>query len=128
MQIKFSNIACASTNRYFIFFLHHYFEYCIFTVFKMIKSIDHKGLKLLWTKGDASKLQPENVYRIKKVLNLINYLEDVPKDLQPFQNLRPHLLKCELKVFWSLDISGNYRIVFRFIDGNAYDLDYLDTH
>jgi len=94
----------------------------------MIKSISHKGLKLLWTKGDASKLQSENVFRIKKVLNMINYLEDVPKDLQPFQNLRPHILKGELKDFWSLDISGNYRIVFKFIDGNAYDLDYLDTH
>jgi len=94
----------------------------------MIKSINHKGLKLLWTKGDASKLPPEQVHRIRKVLNMINYLEDVPKDLQPFQNLRPHLLKGELKDFWSLDISGNYRIVFKFIDGNAYDLDYLDTH
>jgi proteic killer suppression protein len=110
------------------FCLHFNRAYRIFTVFGMIKSINHKGLKLLWTKGDASKLPPEQVHRIRKVLNMINYLEDVPKDLQPFQNLRPHLLKGELKDFWSLDISGNYRIVFKFIDGNAYDLDYLDTH
>lgn len=109
-------------------FLRPHFEYCIFTVFKMIKSINHKGLKLLWTKGDASRLQSENVHRIKKALNPINYLEDVRKDLQPFQNLGPHLLKGDLKDFWSLDISGNYRIIFKFIDGNAYDLDYLDTH
>jgi proteic killer suppression protein len=94
----------------------------------MIKSINHKGLKLLWTKGDGSKLPPEQLHRIKKVLNLINYLEDVPKDLEPVKNLRPHLLKGDLKDFWSLDISGNYRIVFKFIDGNAYDLDYLDTY
>lgn len=61
-------------------------------------------------------------------MNLVNHLEDVPKDLQPFQNLRPHLLKGEWKNFWSLGISGNYRIIFRFMDGGAYDLDYLDAH
>jgi proteic killer suppression protein len=108
------------------------FDNCIFTacnlIQKMIKTINHKGLKLLWTKGDGSKLPPENLFKIKKVLNLINYPEDVPKDLEPIKNLRPHLLKGELSGFWSLDVSGNYRITFKFIDGNAYDVDYLDTH
>lgn len=47
---------------------------------------------------------------------------------QQKSNLRPHLLKGALKDFWSLDISGNYHIIFKFIDGDAYDLDYLDTH
>lgn len=95
----------------------------------MIKSITHKGLKLLWTKGDDSKLPREQVNKIKRLLNSINYLVDVPKDLEPLRNLRPHLLKGgSLKDFWSIDITGNYRIVFRFVDGNAYDLDYLDTH
>lgn len=94
----------------------------------MIKSINHKGLKLYWTKGDTSKIQPEHLIRIIRVINLIDNLKDVPKDLEPFKNLRPHPLKGELNGFWSLDISGNYRIVFRFVDGDAYDLDYLDTH
>lgn len=95
----------------------------------MIKSITHKGLNLFWTNGNASKLPPENLNRIKKVLNIINYIEDVPRDFEPFKNLRPHILKSgNLKDYWSLDISGNYRIVFRFSDGHAYDLDYLDTH
>ena len=85
----------------------------------MIKSIGHKGLKLYWTKGDTSKLPSEHLQRIQKVMNMIHYLEYVPKDLQPFQNLRPHLLKGELKDFWSLDISGSYRIIFKFIDGDA---------
>ena len=94
----------------------------------MIKSIHHKGLKLLWTQGDASKIKSEYLHKIKKVLNIIHYLEDVPQDLESFKNLRPHPLKGELKGFWSLDISGNWRIIFRFTDGNAYDLDYLATH
>ncbi|MBC7381630.1 MAG: type II toxin-antitoxin system RelE/ParE family toxin [Bacteroidia bacterium] len=94
----------------------------------MIKSINHKGLKLFWTKGDTSKLQSEHVHRINKVLNIIQYLEKVPQDLEVFKNLRPHPLKGNLQGFWSLDISGNCRVIFRFEDGNAYDLDYLDTH
>ncbi len=94
----------------------------------MIKSIQHKGLKLFWTKGDASKLQSEYVHKINRVLNIIHYLEEVPKDLETFKHLRPHPLKGDLKSFWSLDISGNWRIIFRFEDGHAFDLDYLDTH
>jgi proteic killer suppression protein len=95
---------------------------------KMIKSIQHKGLKLFWTKGDTSKLQPDYVYKIKKVLNIIHYLEKVPQDLETFKHLRPHPLKGDLRNFWSLDISGNWRIIFRFENGHAFDLDYLDTH
>lgn len=94
----------------------------------MIKSIQHKGLKLFWTKGDASKLQSEYMHKIVRVLNIIHYLEEVPKDLETFKHLRPHPLKGSLKSFWSLDISGNWRIIFRFEDGHAFDLDYLDTH
>jgi proteic killer suppression protein len=94
----------------------------------MIKSIQHKGLKLFWTKGDASKLQSEYVHKVNKVLNIIHYMEEVPKDLETFKYLRPHPLKGDLKGFWSLDISGNWRIIFRFEDGHAFDLDYLDTH
>ena len=94
----------------------------------MIKSIKHKGLKSFWSKGDTGKLQSENIHRIKKVLNIIQYLEKVPQDLETFKYLRPYPLKGDLKGFWSLDISGNWRVIFRFEDGNAYDLDYLDTH
>ena len=62
------------------------------------------------------------------ILDIIDELEDLPKDLFFYQSLRPHQLKGDLQDFWSLDVSGNYRIIFRFIDRNAYDLDYLDTH
>ena len=45
----------------------------------------------------------------------------------PGSNL--HLLKKPpLRGFYSVNVSGNYRIVFRFENGDAYDIDYLDTH
>ncbi len=41
---------------------------------------------------------------------------------------RIHPLKGNLKGFWSLDVSGNWRIIFKFNNGNAEDLDFVDTH
>ena len=40
----------------------------------------------------------------------------------------PHPLKGDLKGHWSISISGNWRITFRFEDGDAYDVDLTDYH
>jgi proteic killer suppression protein len=42
--------------------------------------------------------------------------------------LRLHPLKGELKGFYAVDVSGNWRIVFRFEDGDAVDVDLVDYH
>jgi proteic killer suppression protein len=39
-----------------------------------------------------------------------------------------HSLKGSLKSFWSVSVSGNWRVIFRFENGNAADIDYLDYH
>jgi len=41
----------------------------------MIASIRHKGLRLLWSKNDASKLPAEQVKRIKNILTLLHGAE-----------------------------------------------------
>jgi proteic killer suppression protein len=41
---------------------------------------------------------------------------------------RLHLLKGELAGFWSVSVSGNWRIIFRFENGAAYDVDLIDYH
>ena len=41
---------------------------------------------------------------------------------------RLHPLKGDLKTFWSIAISGNWRIIFRFDDGDVYDVDLIDYH
>ena len=94
----------------------------------MIKSITHKGLKNYWTKGEESKLPSTMISKIRRILDLINDVEEVPQDFEPFRNLRIHPLKGELKDFWSLDVTGNWRIIFKFENGHAYELDLLDTH
>lgn len=103
---------------------------CIFTLYNqgMIKTIKSKALRLLWEKGDGSKLPPSQLKKISFVLQIIDDLEDVPADLAHLVSFRPHPLKGNLKGFWSLDITGNYRIIFEFENKNAFNLDYLDTH
>lgn len=94
----------------------------------MIEKFKHKGLKKYWTNDDASKIPSEMVDKIRMILELLDNVEIVPQDFEAFKNLRIHPLKGELKGFWSLDVTDNYRIIFKFKDKNAYDIDLLDTH
>ena len=41
---------------------------------------------------------------------------------------RLHELKGSLKGHWAVSVSGNWRVTFRFEDGAAVDVDYLDYH
>ena len=83
---------------------------------------------MLWENNDNSKLPAAQLKKISFLLQIIDDLEEVPQDLATFASLRPHPLKGDLKGYWSLDVTGNYRIIFRFENKNAFDLDYLDTH
>lgn len=96
----------------------------------MIKSIQHKGLKLYWTRGDKSKLPSGMMAKIERVLNIIDYLENVPGDLENLFFLKPHPLKGNLKGFWAMQITGNWRIIFKFDNTTreATDLDLIDYH
>ncbi|MCJ7684250.1 MAG: type II toxin-antitoxin system RelE/ParE family toxin [Desulfobacteraceae bacterium] len=50
-----------------------------------------------------------------------------PQDMNlPGLNLHP--LKGQYEAFWSVPVSGNWRVIFRFEDDNAFDVDYLDYH
>ncbi len=92
----------------------------------MIKSFHHKGLRLLFEKGDRRKVQQEHVAKIERVLARLEEAVEVQNmDLPGF---RLHRLKGDFKGFWSVNISGNWRIVFRFEDGHAFDVDLLDYH
>lgn len=96
----------------------------------MIKSIQHKGLKPYWLRADTSKLPTEMIAKIERVMNLIEYLENVPGDLENLYSLKPHPLKGVFKEFWAVRITGNWRIIFRFdnLKKEALDLDLIDYH
>lgn len=92
----------------------------------MIQSFKHKGLCLFYEKSDASKIQPEHRKRLRLILTLLNAAAEITDTNFPGSNL--HQLKGEYKEYWSISISGNWRIIFQFRDGDIYNIDYLDYH
>lgn len=92
----------------------------------MIKSFQHRGLKRLYQRGDASGVRADQLRRIRGVLNVLDEIEN-PWELN-LPGYRLHPLKGSLKGFWSVTISGNWRVVFRFESGNAFDVDLTDYH
>ena len=92
----------------------------------MIRTLRHRGLKRLYKHGDPSKVRADQAKRI--ALTLAD-LDDAgkPSDLNlPGYQLHP--LKGDLKGFWSISISANWRIIFRFEEGDAYEVDLVDYH
>lgn len=92
----------------------------------MIVGFRHKGLKLFYEKGDASKLQPQHVSKIRLILTRLD-TATTPEELNvPGYGL--HQLKGDLKEFWSVKVDKNYRIIFRMENENTRDIDYIDYH
>ena len=92
----------------------------------MIRSFRHKGLKLLFEKGDRRKVQSGHADKIGRILARLEEASEVGNmDLPGF---RLHPLKGDLAGFWSVTVSGNWRVVFRFEGGHAGDVDLVDYH
>ena len=92
----------------------------------MIASFRHKGLKRLYDNDDRSKLPAEMAGRIGIILADLDSATRIEDMNRP--NFRLHPLKGQLKGFHSVTVHANWRIIFRFSDGNAHDVDFLDYH
>ena len=92
----------------------------------MIKSFQHKGLKLLYEDDNPSKLLPIHVSRIRSILTRLEFATSLDDINIPRERLHP--IAGERKGFYSVKVSGNWRIIFRYEDKHVYDVDYLDYH
>ncbi len=92
----------------------------------MIQTFRHRGLKRLIERGDPSKLRADQAERIGIALADLNAAR-TPRDID-LPGYRLHPLKGDRKGFWSIWISANWRIVFRFEDGDAFEVDLIDYH
>lgn len=92
----------------------------------MIVSFKHRGLKRLYERGDRSRIHPQLVTRVELILadlaaaNSLNHLR------RP--GYRLHSLQGRLAGHYAIDVSGNWRIVFRFNAGKAANIDLVDYH
>ena len=92
----------------------------------MIVSFRHKGLKQLFERGNRRGVNPQHVEKIENILAVLDIaqkIEDV--DVHSF---RLHPLTGDLKGFWSVTVRANWRVVFRFENGNVFEVDLLDYH
>ncbi len=92
----------------------------------MISGFRHKGLRALFEKDDRRKLRAEDVNKIRRILarlNMAGTIEDV--DAPGF---RLHGLKGNRAGQWAVTVRANWRIVFRFEDGQVFDVDLVDYH
>jgi proteic killer suppression protein len=92
----------------------------------VIESFQHKGLKRFYERGERRGLNPNMIPKIEEILSIFSAAESVEEANIPGYRLHP--LTGELKGFWSVRVTGNWRIVFRFEDGNALDIELVDYH
>jgi proteic killer suppression protein len=93
----------------------------------MIGGVRHKALRRFFDTGDARGLPADMVPRLRRMLSALNAADDLEK-LRTVPGWRLHALKGGLQDYWSLSVSGNWRLTFKWEDGTANDLDLVDYH
>jgi toxin HigB-1 len=92
----------------------------------MIVSFRHKGLKALFESGRVTGVKADQGKRLRLIL-LAMETAALPGDLD-LPGLRLHPLKGTLRGYWSISVSGNWRVTFRFDGQHIADVDYVDYH
>jgi proteic killer suppression protein len=92
----------------------------------VIQTFAHKGLRLFFLNGSKAGIQPAHATRLELILARLNTAGTI-KDMG-FPGSGLHALTGRLKDHWAVTVSGNWRVTFRFDNGQAFDVDYLDYH
>lgn len=92
----------------------------------MIRSFQHKGLEILFRTGNARKVQAKHAVRLRLILTLLNAATH-PRQMDA-PGLRLHPLKGKPGGRWAVDVDENYRVIFCFEEGHAYEVNYGDYH
>ena len=92
----------------------------------MIASFRHRGLRALFENDDKRRIGASRVEKIKRTLARLDEATEIEHMALPSFELHP--LRGNLKGYWAVSVSGNWRIIFRFENSNAYDVDLIDYH
>lgn len=92
----------------------------------MIRTFAHKGLERFFLDGVKKGIQAKHAQRLADLLDRLNASSAV-KDMN-FPGSGLHQLKGRLRGYWSVKVSGNWRVIFQFKDGDAFAVDYVDYH
>ena len=92
----------------------------------MIKSFKHKGLEDFFYTGSKRGIKTEHANRLERILDRLNSASEIKDMNYPGSFL--HQLSGDKKSFHAVKVSGNWRIFFKFMDGDAYIVNYDDYH
>jgi toxin HigB-1 len=92
----------------------------------MIRSIRHRGLRRLYEDNDPRGVMAEHAEKLRDILARLDAARVVTDmDLPGF---RLHPLRGNLQGYWAVTVRANWRVIFRFADGEASEVDYVDYH
>jgi proteic killer suppression protein len=92
----------------------------------MILSFKHKGLEKFFRAGKTSGIQSTHTKRVRLILARLNASVS-PSDMN-LPELFLHQLTGNRSDIWSVRVSGNWRVTFRFVGVNAEIVNYEDYH
>ena len=92
----------------------------------MIESFKHRGLKRRYETGDKSGIRPGLLDIVERILTALD-AATAPQALN-LPRYRLHQLKGGRKSYWAVTVRANWRIIFKFDDGNATDVELIDYH
>jgi proteic killer suppression protein len=93
----------------------------------MIKTFADKETQQIFVKGKSKRLPPGLIRRAIRRLEYIHWATNL-NDLRVPPSNRLHVLKGAREEQYSISINDQWRICFRFIDGDAYDVEITDYH
>lgn len=87
----------------------------------MIKSFRHRGIERFFKKGTKAGIQAKHAEKLRvQLFALDNAMR--PQDMNA-PGWRLHPLKGDLAGYWSVDVSGNWRLTFAFQGEDAILVD-----
>ena len=88
--------------------------------------IAHKGLRRFSETGSLRGIDPAAAGKLERILGALAGASEA-RDLD-YAGWRLHRLKGGMAERWSVRVNNNWRVVFRFEDGEAVDVDLVDYH
>lgn len=92
----------------------------------VIEGFKHKGLRMLFEEDDRRRVKADQIDRLRLILSALDQASDVQDMGQP--TFRLHALKGNREGVWAVTVRANWRVTFRFKDGDACDMDLEDYH
>jgi proteic killer suppression protein len=92
----------------------------------MIKTFKHKGVERFYVSGSTKGIQAIHSKKLRMQLAALGTAQSI-EDMN-IPGYRLHQLTGDRRGIWSITVNGNWRLTFKFEEGNVYILNYEDYH